>query len=168
MTDPVTDKAAQKKKRDIALASVLMVVFLFLFIQNILLKKKPGAPPASGAVAAAPAQETLSDKLVFVTNLRVNDTLRQEQEKVWEKEWVRDPFVPQASISAIVRAVNLTLNGILWDETRPKAIVNEKTLLIGDTLYGYTVVEIKPRSVILRTGEKNIELHVFHPVVAES
>ena len=110
----------------------------------------------------------MSDELVIVTNMRVNDTQRQEQEKIWEKDWARDPFVQQESSISIVRAVNLTLNGVLWDPKMPKAIVNEQTLLVGETIYGYTVIEIKPRSVVLRTGEKNIELSVFRPTTPDT
>jgi hypothetical protein len=62
----------------------------------------------------------------------------------------------------------LTLRGILWDPEVPRAIVNEKTLVKGDTVYGYTLMDIKRRSVILRTGEKNVELQVFSSVSTES
>ena len=165
MTDVAAEKAAKKKQRDLTLAAVLLAVFAFLLFMNFN-KKKPAAAPA--AMTKVPAAQSMSERLVFVTNLRVNDKLREEQEKVWEKEWARDPFVPKAAVGSLTKAVNLTLNGILWDERDPKAIVNEKTLLKGDTIYGYTVVQIKPRSVVMRTGEKNIELSVFKPVASDS
>ncbi len=153
--DPI--KAAKKKKRDIFITSILLVIFAFTFTKNVLIKRKPTieAPAASEAISS------LSDQLVYVTNLRVYDKLRDEQKKVWDREWLRDPFVP-ASIGVMkAKAVNLTLKGVLWDEVHPKAIVNERTLSKGDTLYGYTVMNIKPRSVVLKTGEKSIELTVF-------
>ena len=156
-------------KRKQAAAAVLVFIFVLVLMNSLHGIKKKGSPSARPPVpAAASGTRNLSEELVYVTNLRVNDKLREEQEKAWEKEWARDPFLPQATASAIVRAVNLTLNGVLWDDATPKAIVNEKTLLVGDTIYGYTVVDIKPRSVVLRTGEKNIELRVFRPVTAES
>ena len=157
------DKIAEKNKRDLIITSILVVIFFISFSKNVLFRKKPSLASSAPVVAAAPAQ-SMTDQLVFVTNMRVYDKLREDRVKLWEKEWGRDPFIPQASTQSIVKAVNLTLKGILWDEKSPKAIVNEKTLFKGDTIYGYTVMDIKPRSVTLKTGEKTIELQVFHPV----
>ena len=163
MTTADAEKAAKKQKRDILITSVLLVVFAFTFTQNVLIRKKPA--PAPEIVSGENAQ-TMAEDLLFVTNLRVKDKVYADQLQAWDKEWPRDPFVPQASLATIVKAVNLTLNGILWDDAEPKAIVNEKTLVEGDTIYGYTVERIRKKSVILRTGEKNIELYVFHPMAA--
>ena len=160
------DAVAKKRKKNLIVVGSLALVFCIILANSLYTIKKKSAPPPPTKPPAA-AGQSLSDRLVFVTDMRLNDKLREEQEKVWDKEWDRDPFVPQAA-SAIVRAINLKLDGILWDEAKPKAIVNEKTLLVGDTIYGYTVVDIKPRSVILRTGEKNIELYVFRPLVVEN
>lgn len=154
-------KLAEKQKKQWVIASILLVIFAWSFVTNVIFQKKP-AP-------SAPVEnvQNLAEDLVFVTNLRTKDKQFAEQTAVWDKEWGRDPFAPQATVSSVIRAVNLTLKGILWDDANPKAIVNEKTLVTGDTIYGYTVIQIKHKSVILRTGEKNIELSVFRPVIAE-
>lgn len=163
----ITDeKKAKKNKRDWIIASVLLVIFAFSFTENVLLRKKKlsgeTGPSNEGGT------QTLTEQMVLVTNVRLYDKLRGERVALWDREWGRDPFMPQQAVGAVVKAVNLSLGGILWDEKTPKAIVNEKILIKGDTLYGYTVVEIKPRSVILKTGEKNIELYVFRPVLVEA
>ena len=158
-------KAAKKNKRDIIITSILLVIFAISFTKNVLLRKRSVASPAPSSVTDT--AKNMSEQLIIVTNIRVYDKLRKERVELWDREWGRDPFIPQQALATIIKAVNLTLKGILWDEKNPKAIVNEKTLLVGDTLYGYTVVEIKPRSVVLKTGEKNIELQVFRPVLAE-
>ena len=160
-------KSAAKNRRDIIITAILLVIFAISFTKNVVLRKKNSPPPAP-AVSAASAGQDMTDQLILVTNIRVYDKLRSERVAMWDKEWGRDPFVPQQALATIIKAVNLTLKGILWDETVPKAIVNEKTLLVGDTIYGYTVMEIKPRSVVLKTGEKNIELQVFRPIVADA
>ena len=162
MTD--AEKAAKKKKRDVIITSILLVIFAISFTKNILLRNKSAAPPP---VADSSVAQSMTEQLVLVTNIRLYDKLRKERVALWEREWGRDPFAMQQAVTGMVKAVNLTLKGILWNEKTPKAIVNEKTLLTGDTIYGYTVVEIKQRSVILKTGEKNIELQVFHPVLAD-
>ena len=127
----------------------------------------PAVPVASGTNEGDAAQ-SVPDQLVVVTNIRSYDRIIEEREALWDREWGRDPFVPQQMMGGLMKAVNLTLNGVLWDEKTPKAIVNEKTLLTGDTIYGYTVMEIRPRSVVLKTGEKMIELRIFGPVMPEN
>ncbi len=165
-TGPDAEKIAKKNKRDLIITSILLILFAVSFTKNVLFRKKLQTPaPAANEISAS---QTLTEQLVLVTNIRLYDKLRKERVKLWDREWARDPFVPQQALSTIVKAVNLTLKGILWDEKKPKAIVNEKTLLEGDTIYGYTVVRINPRSVILKTGEKNIELQVFRPVVTDT
>jgi len=159
-------KLAQKQKKQWIITSILLVIFAFTFTKNVVLRKRAPVPQASDP--AQTATQNLTEDLLFVTNLRTKDKQFADQTAVWDKEWGRDPFIPQAAVSSIIKAVNLTLKGVLWDETNPKAIVNEKTLVTGDTIYGYTVVQIKPRSVVLKTGEKNIELTVFRPVLSDS
>lgn len=159
-------KSPQRNRRDLIITGILLIIFAVSFTKNVLMRKKPGPPPPPAASSANETQG-MTDQLIIVTNIRVYDKLRQERVAMWDKEWGRDPFVPQQALATIVKAVNLTLKGVLWDDEHPKAIVNEKTLYVGDTVYGYTVVEIKPRSVVLKTGEKNIELQVFRPVIAE-
>ena len=161
---PDAAKLAKKNKRDMIITAILLVIFAISFTKNVLLRNKSAPPTPANSVNTT---QTMSDQLVVVTNIRLYDKLSKERVGLWEKEWARDPFVPQQTVTSIAKIVNLTLNGILWDEKTPKAIVNEKTLLIGDTIYGYTVVQIKLRSVVLKTGEKSIELRVFNPLSDE-
>ena len=160
-------KMPDKSKRDLLITGVLLTVFAVVFTQNVLMHRKPAPPPAAPAAPADHAIQDMSDQLVLITNIRVYDKLKKERTALWDQEWTRDPFTPPQALATSIKAVNLTLKGILWDENRPKAIVNEKTVLEGDTIYGYTVVEIKQHSVILKTGEKSIELQVFRPVSTE-
>lgn len=51
-----------------------------------------------------------------------------------------------------------TLNGIVYDEVRPYAIVNNKVLLKGDLIEGAKLVEINRDSVKLIFNDKEIEL----------
>ncbi len=159
----VQKKEAEKKKRDLIIVSALLVTFAFTFTKFVLLRKSASAPKAPATVQADESR-WMTDHLVYTTNLRSHDAMRATQENVWAKEWGRDPFTPIATFSTITKAVNMTLSGILWDEVNPKAIVNGKTLYNGDAIYGYTVDKIKHKSVVLKTGEKTIELSVFSPV----
>ena len=159
-------KLAEKQKKQWVIAAVLVVVFIGSFSKNVLLRKKTpqaASAPSSGQTTT----QNLTDDLLFITNLRIKDKLLADQTALWDKEWGRDPFVPQATLSTVVKAVNLTLKGILWDDKYPRAIVNDKTLVEGDEIYGYTLMSINRKSVIFRTGEKHLELQVPSSVSPE-
>lgn len=72
--------------------------------------------------------------------------------------WGRNPFSP---VEAPVKVVTkLTLNGIMWDEERPLAIINDNVIGIGGKVGENRVVEIKRNSVILNDGISNFELNL--------
>ena len=52
----------------------------------------------------------------------------------------------------------LSLNGIVWDEENPKAIINGAIIGIGDKLGVNTIVDIKKDRVILNDGAADFEL----------
>ena len=108
------EKLAAKQKKQWILASGLVVFFIYSFSANVLFRKKaaPAAAPEA-AVSSATMTQNLTEDLLFVTNLRMKDKLLADQMAIWDKEWGRDPFVPQATLSTVVKAVNLTLRGIL-------------------------------------------------------
>jgi hypothetical protein len=67
--------------------------------------------------------------------------------------WKRNPFVPGYAAST-----SMTLSGVIWNKDRPKAMIGDTIVTKGDKVCGATVVEIKPDSVILNDGSKNIEI----------
>lgn len=71
------------------------------------------------------------------------------------KSWRRSPFVPPGS-GATTSA--LVLNGIIGHKDKPKAMINDSLVSIGDKIGNYTVLSIKSKSVILTDGNGNIEL----------
>ncbi|MBL7068367.1 MAG: hypothetical protein ISS34_00725 [Candidatus Omnitrophica bacterium] len=72
--------------------------------------------------------------------------------------WGRNPFVPE--LTPKERLVKLTLNGILWDEDYPSAILNKSIVKIGDVVDGNTIVDIGPDKVILNDGTGDFELRL--------
>lgn len=67
--------------------------------------------------------------------------------------WKRSPFVPSGMTST-----ELILNGIIWNKTRPKAMIGDAIVVKGDRIAQNTVVDIKPDRVILNDGTKDFEL----------
>jgi hypothetical protein len=131
----------EKKQRDLAAAGALVAIFLLL-VSHAAFKKKPHL----SAAAVTPLNAGATD-LSFLDAVRKNDELRSAQSAVWEKPWRRDPFLAQVSSAAV--ASRLKLNGIVWDEKNPYAMVNDKVVKVGDVIEGFRVLEIKQGSVIL-------------------
>ena len=155
-----------KDKRNIIIACVLIVIFLLLVMGNFLRGKKK----KTSAVPAVQEVTLFSGDASTLANMRKNNDIYTNQRKLWEGDWGRDPFASEkiAAAAAVVTEVeHLVLQGIFWDEQNPKAILNDKMLSKGDTLGTYKVVEIKPRSVVLSSGEKNIEVQVFNALSQE-
>lgn len=69
------------------------------------------------------------------------------------KSWKRSPFVPGARAST-----GLSVSGIIWSKTNPKAMVGDTLVKKGDTVGGNKVVDIKKDRVILNDGNKDFEL----------
>lgn len=53
----------------------------------------------------------------------------------------------------------LNLNGIVYDEERPYAIINNRVLLKGDTIEGATLIEINRDNVKFMFNDKEIVLN---------
>lgn len=70
-------------------------------------------------------------------------------------EWGRNPF-------ALVEYSNnvLVLEGVLWDEKNPQAIINGNIVSIGDRIDAYVVSEITQTSAVVDDGSSRTELRL--------
>lgn len=66
--------------------------------------------------------------------------------------WGRNPFTKGAPIKTS------SLEGILWDEKVPMALISGETVKKGDKIGSSTVIDIQKDRVILNDGTKDIEL----------
>lgn len=73
------------------------------------------------------------------------------------KTWKRSPFVASLTVSTKTK---LTLNGIIWDKAKPKAMIGDAIVVKGDTVGANKVVDIQPDRVILNDGTKDFELKI--------
>ncbi len=69
-------------------------------------------------------------------------------------DWGRNPFVLSKDTKAS------TLEGILWDEKNPKAIISGNIVGIGDRIGKGVIVDIKKNSVTVKVGEVEEEFHL--------
>ena len=68
--------------------------------------------------------------------------------------WGRNPFVLEAASNTR----KIILNGILWDDQNPQALIGDHIVKEGDTIGSSIVVDIHPDSVILNNGIEYLEL----------
>lgn len=147
-----------KEKRNLIITVVLLVVFFFLVGKNFLFRKKA----ASGTTSVGGSQTATAGSVSILNEIKQNQSLWDAQQSRWDQEaWGRDPFFPGGSQTGQFGSVPLSLTGIVWDRKTPIAMVNDKVLKNGDTIEGYTVVEIKPSSIIFSSGENKFELQLF-------
>lgn len=73
------------------------------------------------------------------------------------KTWNRNPFASGFTVST---SSELTLNGIIWNKARPKAMIGDTMVSKGDTIGSNKVIDIQPKKVILNDGTKDFELNM--------
>lgn len=86
------------------------------------------------------------------------------EEKARERIWKKDPFAPPPVTEAPVVAKDeipaLEVSAILYSEGRSSAVIDGRTVRIGDELYGQKVIDIKKGYVILGSGKKRYRLEL--------
>ena len=70
--------------------------------------------------------------------------------------WGRNPFVLETKQSI----KKLTLNGIIWDDQSPKALLGDRIVGVGESVGAAVVVEIHQDRVILNNGIEYFELRL--------
>jgi len=136
-----------KQNKKMAALAVLVVIALISFIYGV------SAPPrGKSGVVVRPEPSIEAERARPIGTMLPT---KRHSKKTEFKEWGRNPFAP-GSISG--PASNLTLNGIIWDSAKPKAMINNSTVSEGDKIGGYTVKNIESDKVILRDGEEELVL----------
>jgi len=96
----------------------------------------------------------------FVSNVNSSDLVAmsrlgaRKKVKTSYADWGRNPFMPGYDQKALV------LEGIVWDETNPKAIINGGIFGIGDHAGLNRIIAIKKDSVVIINKTGTVELHL--------
>ncbi|MDO8535661.1 MAG: hypothetical protein Q7S30_01440 [Candidatus Omnitrophota bacterium] len=140
-----------KDKKVVALIilAVLAVISLVYGITASPKSRAKSAAVAVGQASGAPAQNAVVAKSVVPTARRA----KRSQFKAWK----RNPFVSGLAATTLTMT-KLTLNGIIWSKTNPKAMIGDAIVVKGDTVGANKVVDIQPDKVILNDGAKDFEL----------
>ena len=116
---------------------------------------------AKGCRRPLPSRDSLSTPPSFLNQTEMSSLLAMSQGAKSSSHslypaWGRNPFVLEAAPN--IR--ELTLNGILWDDQNPQALIGDHIVRKGDTIGPSIIIDIRPDSVILNNGIENLELKV--------
>ena len=142
-----------KSQQQLAALAGLVVIMLAVYIKAF----RPAPPtPAAGPKTAGTASDTLPT--VTASRLPMLEGPREAQrQRLAALKWERDPFTRGSAAGSLN---GLSLNGILFDATRPMAIINGTMVEVGQELEGYQVVAITSDSVLLNDGTEQVQLQV--------
>lgn len=134
-----------KNRRVIILGSIALALVMILsakqLILGILSVNSQNAGKAEAGQVTFPSQE------VVYRPIAGNDTKPEAQAPILQKSIELKPQYP-----------DLTLNGIMFLEAGPRAIINNSIVGVGDTVSGATVTKINRRSVALEYSGVEITL----------
>lgn len=148
-----------KQTRLGAILAVLVAVMIATYAQAFRRQPAVDQPPARAQGPSEPVPPVGSAAATERARLAPvpPDTRAQrdaQRARAMRLGWGRDPFNRPESR----RAIAFTLSGILWDATRPLAIINDRTLYVGDHIEGYRIVEIMQDHVAITDGTETLTL----------
>ncbi|MEE8359343.1 MAG: hypothetical protein V3S04_00285 [Candidatus Omnitrophota bacterium] len=137
-----------KKRGELIMVAVLVFILLALSI-NAYSKYMKRASKAAPVLQGLIADETMP--VVVKTS---------KAQAVKKLTWGRDPF-RLLKTKAKANTRDLILNGVIWDQDNPYAIINGEVVVSGDYIESNLVVYIGKRGVILDSGSEQFELKVW-------
>lgn len=89
------------------------------------------------------------------------------EEFTYDSHGKKDPFSPPV-ISAVEKAgtevlAGVRIEGIIWDEKKPIAVINDKVVGIGDEISGAKIIDIKQNEVIFDVNGQMISVKLRIP-----
>jgi hypothetical protein len=144
-------------------------------------KKPEKIAPSTGIFPRRKATSRMPDKKAFITAVsfivlalalllvvrflsgtgdRTNRTSAKNSQEVSYRPLVRDTVKEPSEPVNKETAPDLVLNGIMYIEGRPRAIVNNFIVEQGDSVLGATVTGIKRESVVLEYEDMEITLNL--------
>lgn len=130
--------SGKKEKIELTITGIGVVFLIFMVITNV---QKVQAKRRSMAKAGETVISSLSAPISFET--------AEIKESAIKEDWGRDPFFLGTVSRDDIELDGMVLNGIVWDEANPYAIVNSEVVKVGDKLGNMKIVEITKDSVVL-------------------
>ena len=86
------------------------------------------------------------------------------EEFIYDSHGKKDPFAPPVLSGAekvdIEMLTGIKLEGIIWDEKNPMAIINDKIVGVGEEIAGAKIVGITENEVVFNVNGQEIKLRL--------
>ncbi|MDD5070830.1 MAG: hypothetical protein PHV17_08895 [Candidatus Omnitrophica bacterium] len=152
----------QKDKKQLIATGVLVIVLIFILLGSG--KKNPENNKAkelpSGSSNYNSSRSSLKANLVPGSkNVSTSVSPKKFESFLDNLKVKRDPFSYQPQKSSMAdNKSEIILNGIIWDEENPKAIINNFIFGVGDRIGAVVIKEIKKDRIIVNQQNKVSEI----------
>lgn len=140
-----------RSKTLVTMGILLLLAIISLTAANVFMISTPEIEvAASGGTKEAPAEaETYTDMKSELSVIENDPTFMSKMTKVFRGDVLQNEFLS-----------NFILNGIIYDDEKSWAIVNDEVVRVGDMLDGAKVISIAPKRVTLLFKEEKFDLAV--------
>jgi len=169
-------------KREKIIAIITALVFVF-WLRNMMsggAKKRPSsvrkAPRAASPARPAPkkiSQQSIEAKKIPVPDFDWQAIVQSADFNIESRDAPldRDPFekLDYRSVftSTALEFSELSLSGIIWEESAPMALINNQILAAGEIISGFKVEEIRKNEVILIKGTEKFIMRLYSQQFSE-
>ncbi len=150
-------KKLEKKDRLELIVTVILIIVFIVLVAAVNLHKSTASPDyARTAPTIFRTKQYFKDGgqrnkgTSFILNNSYGDIARIK----------RNPFSYGVSGNnqEAGRLSNLSLTGIIWNITKPSAVINGQTVAVGDVIENFKVTQIKQDSVVIENANSRLEL----------
>lgn len=138
----------EKNKRNLFILGGVMLIAVGVWMRGLTAPVKTGKAPGN---PLPPSQSSLSSPAI-----RRETPARRARTEF--SEWGRNPFLLEGELAQGVRG--LVLNGIVWDESTPLAIINDQVLGVGSQIRNSKIIKITQMEVFLKEGDDEFILRL--------
>ena len=137
----------KKEKIQLTITGIGIVFLIFLVMGNV----------GKGQTKKRSMEKT-GETVASSLSVPISFEVSQIEESLIKQGWGRDPFFLGPESTEDIELDGLILNGIMWDENSPYAIINNDVVEIGAKLGTMIVIEITDSNVILEQKGKRYTL----------
>jgi len=165
----ITKFRGMKKDQQIKLIGFIIAIFIFIFILVENSKMSQNNDAQSRKQRAQQKVETKASESYGkkVTDIITAKTCKKKEmppeiQALLSSVGREDPFLLGSRRMTAEQANNqsLYLRGVVWDQVKPMAIINDIIVTVGDIISEKEVVKIERERVILKEGEEEIMLRL--------
>jgi hypothetical protein len=143
-----------KKNTVELIITVILIVILLVAVSHMLRARKQFIGQKKRATMTS--AQSIQPRVYAIVGSGIPEDIEEHAQNM---TWGRDPFVYQSSYTEGA-SVDLKLEGIVWDRENPKAMISGVIIGIGEHIGNYTILEIKPNSVLITDGTDDIILRL--------